>query len=148
MAGNHSGTSNFNKYLLTEDLGFCQYKNTTIYRKKGFFVLSPSVQNESLWFDLRKVNLSKQKKLEEDGFLLIRLLDEFVLFDLDYFHKELISKYDPVNTQNSGEHWKFLVYRKDGKNVSVVNQANKSFEIKAEIVSLEYLKGFFAKPHI
>jgi superoxide dismutase len=148
MAGNHSSTTNFNKHLLTDALGLSQYSNTTIFRKKGFFVLSPAVQNKYLWFDLRKINLDRQNKQTEKGYLLIRLSGEFVLCDLDHFYEKLVADFEAVNTTHSGKHWKFLVYRKDGKNVSIVNQNDKSNEFKAEIVSLDYLKGFFAKSHI
>jgi hypothetical protein len=143
MAGNHTGTTNFNKHVLTDDLGLIQNRNTTIFGKSGFFVLSPSVQNESLWFDLRDINLSKWNRKADKGYLVIRLFDEFILCDLDLFCKKLISEHNSVVTNNSGKHWKFLVKKRAGEDIVIINQSDKTLEFKGKAVSLEDMKRVF-----
>lgn len=66
MSGNHTSTSNHHKEVLTEDLKLIQYKNSSLLENKDLFVLSPSVQNTKMWFDLRKVNLDRQPPKKRD----------------------------------------------------------------------------------
>jgi hypothetical protein len=43
MAGDHSVASNINKDVLINELGLKQISKTTIYKKKGYCILSPSM---------------------------------------------------------------------------------------------------------
>ncbi|MDX1806625.1 MAG: hypothetical protein R3267_06340, partial [Paenisporosarcina sp.] len=58
-----------NKDFLTNELGLIQHLNTTIFKKRDFFVLSPSVQNKSNGFDLREVSLNKYNRIAHNGYL-------------------------------------------------------------------------------
>jgi len=107
MSGNHNSTINHNKEFLTKDLHLIQDRNSTIFENREYFVLSPSVQNKKNWFDLRKVNLDK-KSTDKKGLLLIRLLNDFILVDLNKITSELCDN-KPYETSNSGIHWKFEI---------------------------------------
>jgi hypothetical protein len=80
-----ANSSNVNKNILLSDLKLTQYSNTTIFKKSGYFFLSPSVQNDHWWFDIRKVNIDKFNTGIEKGYLLIRLLDKFLICKLENF---------------------------------------------------------------
>lgn len=116
MSGNHNSTRVHNVSVLTKDLGLKQDRNSTIFENLKYFVLSPSVQNKNNWFDLRKINLNK-KPFDKHGVLLIRLLDEFILIDLNKMKDELCNS-EPYETKNSGIHWKFQIR---------TNELNKSY---------------------
>ncbi|PLR95750.1 hypothetical protein [Bacillus sp. T33-2] len=47
LAGNLSASSNKNKEILKQILGLRQVSNTSVFVKKGYFVLSPSIQNNT-----------------------------------------------------------------------------------------------------
>ena len=114
MAGDHTAACNVNKEVLLVELGLRQFSNTTIFKKNGYFVLSPSVQSpKSLWFDLRKVNIDRYESTKEKGFLLVRFFDQFLLANLDEFFSNMIDWEKFSNTKNSGVHWKFTIRPKD-----------------------------------
>lgn len=139
MSGDHSATTNFNKEILTRDLGLTQYSNTTVFKKAGYFILSPSIQNEAKWFDLRKVNLDKYDCNGVKGYLIVRFFSELLLADLNEFCSKMISTDNYVDTKNSGIHWKFNIKCNEGESYIAVNQKNKkSFILK--IVDVEGLK--------
>jgi hypothetical protein len=123
MSGNHTSTSNHHKEVLIEDLKLTQYKNSSIFENKGFFVLSPSVQNTKMWFDLRKVNLDRQPT-NKNGLIIIRLFDDFILIDLEKFNSEMIDR-DPFNTTNSGIHWKYQIQSDTSNHMFILNMKNK-----------------------
>ncbi len=142
MAGNHSSTTNHNKVVLIYELSLKQISNTSAFRNDKFFVLSPSVQNQYKWFDLRKVNLSRYNKNKEKGYLLIRLFNEFLLADLDDFIDKMITDDTFVETKNSGIHWKFLIDNSDTDNIIVINQRGRNQYIVNK-VSVEDLNKVF-----
>jgi hypothetical protein len=123
MSGNHNLTTNHNKEILLKELKLSQYKNTTIFENKDYFVLSPSIQNKNNWFDLRKINLEKLPK-EKNGKLLIRLNDDFLLIDLREFMNDLLDN-EPYNSTNSGIHWKFKIKEIEGSRMYIFNTKTK-----------------------
>ncbi|WP_405411697.1 hypothetical protein [Maribacter sp. Asnod1-A12] len=123
MSETRISTSNHNKDFLLNELKLIQYRNTTIFENRNYFVLSPSVQNKNNWFDIRNVNLIKFPK-EKKGKLLIRLFDDFILIDLREFMKEQIDG-DPYNTNNSGIHWKFQIRTTEKGEVYIYNTKTK-----------------------
>lgn len=141
MSGDHSKTTNYNKDILTLELGLKQFSNTTVFTKRNLFVLSPSVQNSASWFDLRKVNLDRFNTRTQRGYLLIRYFEKFLIVELTNFMDRMIDKEHYVETSNSGVHWKFIIQKK-AKSYMVINRSTKrSFEVK-EILT-EELKKFF-----
>lgn len=124
MVGSRVNSSNVNKDFLVNELGLKQLGNTTIFRKVNSFVLSPSVQNDAYWFDIRKVNLDKFNRETEKGYLLIRFFNQFLVISLNDFIDRMIDEDKFANTANSGVHWKFKVLRtSDGFKVkSMINR--------------------------
>lgn len=144
MAGDHTVASNVNKDILINKLGLKQFSNTTIFKKTGYFVLSPSVQSmESLWFDLRKVNIDRYDRSKEKGYLLIRYFNKFLLADLDEFFTKLIDWDKFVQTSGSGIHWKFKIRPFLDSSYVVRSQVNRrEFLIKeANVEELKRLLG-------
>lgn len=143
MAGDHSVASNVNKDVLLDDFGLKQFSNTTVFRKSGYFVLSPSMQSsESLWFDLRKVNIDRYDKLKEKGYLLIRYFNTFLLADLDDFFVKMIDWDKFVQTSGSGIHWKFKIRPSFDGSYIVRSQVNKKEFLISEIGVAELKKVF------
>ena len=123
MSGNHNSTINHNKEFLTKDLQLVQHRNSTIFENRKYFILSPSVQNKNNWFDLRKVNLDK-KNNSKKGILLIRLLNDFILIDLNEIICELCDN-EPYETSNSGIHWKFQIRTSESDKQYIFNTKTK-----------------------
>jgi len=123
MSGDHTSTTNHNKEFLTKSLGLIQYRNSTIFENRKYFVLSPSVQNKNNWFDLRKINLDK-KPNDKNGKLLIRLMNDFILVDLDKIMTELCNN-EPYETKNSGIHWKFQIRANQSNEQYILNTKSK-----------------------
>lgn len=141
VAGNHTTTVNHNKNILVKDLGLRQFSNTTIFKKRNFFVLSPSIQNSYCWFDLRKVNIDRFNKEKDRGYLLIRFFDKFLLADLGDFINNIICDDNFVETKVSGVHWKFNI-RRDNNKYIVVNQTDKR-ACEFEEIHINELKKIF-----
>ncbi len=141
MSGNRSSSTNVNKDILVKELGFKQYRNTTIFTKQNYFVLSPSVQNDANWFDIRKVNLDKFAGHSGQGYLLIRFFDQFLVTSLSNFIDQIIDQEKYANTANSGIHWKFRVLKTlDGYRIkSMINKK----EVGIKQVHLENLCSLF-----
>lgn len=137
-----SNTANHHKNILIKELKLTQVANTSIFKQKNYFILSPSVQNDHWWFDLRKVNLVKFNKEEETGYLLIRFFDQFLVCNLrEFIQKKMISKENYAETAASGIHWKFNIIQKDGQYI-VINQKDKS-QYPMKEVSVRKLKKKF-----
>lgn len=119
MSGNHTSTSNHNKEFLTKDLGLIQKGNSSIFENNQYFILSPSVQNKNNWFDIRKVNIDKKQESQE-GLLIIRWINEFILIELDEFMTKLLDN-EPYESTNSGIHWKFQIRIGDQNELYVLN---------------------------
>ena len=117
-----------------------QYRNSTIFENKEYFVLSPSVQNKNNWFDLRQVNLEKLPR-EKKGRLLIRLYDDFLLVDLRKFMDDLLDD-EPYNTSNSGIHWKFQIKKVEGNKMYIFNTKSKEKFFVEKVDKNNVLKMF------
>tara|TARA_R110002096_G_scaffold172049_1_gene345534 strand:+ start:399 stop:821 length:423 start_codon:yes stop_codon:yes gene_type:complete len=140
MSGNHNLTTNHNKEFLLNELKLSQYRNSTIFENKEYFVLSPSVQNKNNWFDLRQVNLEKLPR-EKKGRLLIRLYDDFLLVDLRKFMDDLLDD-EPYNTSNSGIHWKFQIKKVEGNKMYIFNTKSKEKFFVEKVDKNNVLKMF------
>lgn len=123
MSGDHTSTTNHHKEVLIKDLNLVQYKNSSIFENNDFFVLSPSVQNTKMWFDLRIVNLDRQPT-NKKGLIIIRLVDNYILIDLEKFSSEMLDV-DPFNTTNSGIHWKYQIQSDSSNHWYILNMKNK-----------------------
>lgn len=132
-----------NKDFLTTDLGLVQVSNTTMFRKKDFFVLSPSVQNMHNWFDIREVNIKKFNKEVHRGYLLIRFKERFLFAQLESFQQEMLRDDLMVLSNVLTPHWKFNIV--ETPFLHVVNQKNKNKKYKLKEPTREQLIRFFEK---
>lgn len=140
MAGDHTKTSNNNIGILKNEIGSKQYRNTTIFTKGRKFILSPSIGNESNWFDIRKVNLDKFTSDYSNGYLIIRFKEKLLVTDLRDFIEKMIDKNKFSDTKNSGVHWQFTVKEslRENDSYKVIGRLSKR-EICMELVNKEYL---------
>ncbi|WP_064094123.1 hypothetical protein [Rossellomorea aquimaris] len=142
MANTRANSSNVNKHILLSDLELIQYSNTTIYQKSGYFFLSPSVQNNHWWFDLRKVNIDKFNRNIEQGFLLVRLLDKFLICKLVNFIDKMISDDIFAKTKNNCIHWKFNIVYRNSKYIAINQKDKKKYLLrKVSVMRLKKLVG-------
>lgn len=72
--GFNTNSGNINKNILTNDLKLSQDRNTIFFENDEFIVLSPSIQNNSWWFDLLRGNVEKVQNSSKDGLLVLRFL--------------------------------------------------------------------------
>ena len=135
-----TGSSSVNKEILIKKLGLQQVSNTTIFRKGNYFVLSPSVQNNYRWFDLRKRNLDRFSEEVHEGYLLIRYLDKFLLTNLNNFAEKMLPLDKYVMTQSIGIHWKFNIQHIND-NYVIVNRQNKDLTYEIKEGSVEDLRN-------
>lgn len=109
-----SNTRVHNLDFIKEKLGYRQYRNTTIFRKDGNYMISPAVargQKFDYWFDIRNTNLEKIPD-HFDCILLIRIVpDMFCCCRLNEI-SELLSPNLMENRKNSGDVWgiKFYIF--------------------------------------
>ena len=147
MSGDHTSSTEINKDKLVNDLGLKQYKNTTIFEKYKIFVLSPSVQSESNWFDVREINIQRYDKNQKKGLLLIRYFKKFLVADLDIFLQDMTSTVTKVYNGHGGERWKFSIQESKNENgeqfYNVINQEDRELKMKFEMMDLEILKQLF-----
>ena len=83
-----SAASQVNLDFLINDLGLRQVSNTSVFRKGNIFVISPSVQNKSNTFELGESLIKKYNHEEDEGYLLIRVKDKFLMAKLHPFQKK------------------------------------------------------------
>lgn len=140
MAGDHTKTSNNNVEILKNEIGLKQYRNTTIFTKERKFILSPSIGNESNWFDIRKINLDRFTSDYSNGYLIIRFKDKLLFADLREFIEKMIDENKFSDTKNSGVHWQFTVKEplRENDSYKVIGRLSKR-EICMELVNKEYL---------
>lgn len=146
MSGDHTASTQINKDKLVNELQLNQVGNTTVFRRDHIFVLSPSVQSKSSWFDLREVNISRYNPTAEKGYLLIRFLNLFLMANLDTFLEVMT----PLDTKeyvgNGGERWKFKInLTNEGQNAKyhVINLNNKELIMEVEEKNIDKLKELF-----
>ncbi|MFC4409020.1 hypothetical protein ACFOZY_01080 [Chungangia koreensis] len=132
-----------NKSFLIRDLKLRQVSNTTIFRRGDCFVLSPSVQNQHNWFDIREVNINKFNPEVHNGYLLIRFKERFLFGKLDTFQREMLRDDLIVNSSVLTPHWKFNII--ESPYTHVVNQRNKLKKYKMKDATKEQLIRFFNK---
>ncbi|SES89354.1 hypothetical protein SAMN05421676_10242 [Salinibacillus kushneri] len=132
-------STNYNKEKLEDGLGLKRLSNTTIYLKDNEFVLSPSVQNQHKWFDIRKVNLDRFNEKPYKGHLLIRYFDKFLLTDLDRFIQKMTPTEKYIENQNIGIHWKFNVEEQQ-EGYTLINRQDRTLTYNITEYSIEEIR--------
>lgn len=129
-----------NKDILENRLGFKQHSRSIIFLKNSSLVLSPSVQNQYNWFDIRKPNLDFYLDTPSyKGTLIIRFFDKFLIANLDDFVKKMMPADKFVFHKSIGPHWKLRI-KKFGRSYSIYNQQNSSILYPIEEYTVEALE--------
>lgn len=141
LANNRSSARDVNKEILTVNLKLSQVSNTSVFVKGNYFVLSPSIQNSTNKFDLRKVNLDRYNSQDKKGYLLIRFFDQLLLTDLDNFLNEMVLDINSFENKATGVHWKFTIERENDRFFIISQNVEKKYRI--DEVDVETLNEIF-----
>lgn len=132
-----------NKDILEDRLGFKQHSRSIIFLKGSSLVLSPSVQNQYNWFDIRKPNLDFYLDTPSfKGILVIRFFDKFLVSNLEDFIKKMMPDDKFVFNKSIGPHWKFRI-RKNTDSYSIYNQQNSAVSYPIKEYSVQELEKLF-----
>ena len=138
-----SESSKMNLYFLTNELGLRKVKNTTLFRKGNFFVVSPSVQNNSNWFDIGESIIEQYNPEIHEGYLLIRFKDTFLMAKLTSFQKKMMINETQPNSKTKPPHWKFKVM--EANKPYILNMGDSDLKFPIQVPSENQLKNFFNK---
>lgn len=129
-----------NKDILENILGLRQHSKSLIFLKGNTLAISPSVQNQYNWFDIRKTNLDFYLNPPSNkGFLIIRFFDTFLVSKLEPFIKRMMPPDKFVFNKSIGPHWKFRI-RKSGAAHLIYNQQNSAVSYPIKEYSVQELK--------
>lgn len=136
-------SSKVNLDFLINELGLRQERNTTIFRKGSIFVISPSVQNQYNWFDIGESIMGNYNAKEQEGYLLVRFKDKYLMAKLEPFQRKMMLRATMPNTTKLRPHWKFKVM--EGDNPFIINMGNSDLKYPIKRPSENQLKKFFNK---
>lgn len=131
-------SGNINKHVLTDRLKLNQDRNTVFFENEYLIVLSPSVQNNSWWFDLLRGNVEKVQNSSKDGLLILRFLDKLLIAPLKDFMQQMIKEEFVVKRQQGQDNWKFNVREKNNGYI-IINQKNSGVEYPVRLVTVDEL---------
>ncbi|TWT06808.1 hypothetical protein FQV26_03080 [Planococcus sp. CPCC 101016] len=132
-----------NKDFLVEELGLKQQGNSTIFMNEDCFVLSPSVQRYEKGFDVSEFNLAKFDPERQQGFLLVRYMDTFLMAKLESFTKKMMLPELQIKKKNTKPHWKFTVAENPAYHI--VNTQNKELRYRLQEPTKKQILSFFNK---
>lgn len=127
-------SGNINKEILINQLKLKQERNTIFFENEKMVVLSPSIQNDSWWFDLLIGNIERVKRENKPGLLILRLGNDLLIADLRHFISKMVTDETVVHRQNGSDNWKFNI-RQNGLDYVVINQKNS--ELKFDVIKVE-----------
>lgn len=134
----NQSSGNLNKNVLVNRLNLIQDKNTVFFENDDYIVLSPSIQNDSWWFDLLRGNVKKVQNSPKDGFLILRFFEKLLIAPLKDFMHKMIKEEFVVKRQQGQDNWKFNVRRKNDRYI-IINQKNSTFEYSVQLVTEDEL---------
>lgn len=123
--------------LITQDLGYQQIGNSTVFQKNEQFIISPAVSegaNGQYWIDIRRINLNKVV-FHKCDFLIRIVPDLFCCCPLNSINP-LIDEDLMDNRPNSGEVWGMKLDIKF-KEKKVIVRSNRDQDINIELRLLE-----------
>lgn len=138
-----STASQVNLDFLINDLGLSQVSNTSIFRKGNIFVISPSVQNKSNTFELGDSLMKKYNPEEDEGYLLIRIKEKFLMAKLHSFQKKMMTPETEKSTKSKPSFWKFNVIESIIPRIE--NNVDREIMYKIQAPSTKQLIAFFNK---
>lgn len=134
-------SSKVNLDFLVNDLGFIQERNTKVFRKGKFFIVSPSVQNKNNLFDVSESIMDLHNPEEQEGYILIRYQDKFLMGKLKSFEKKMMFPETKVVTTKLPAHWKFKVI--EATNPYIISMGDSDLSYPIQMPSENQLKSFF-----
>ncbi len=138
-----SESSKVNLAFLKNDLGLNQVRNTTLFQKDEFFIISPSVQNKKNWFDVSESVMENFDPENQEGYLLIRFQDKFLMAKLQAFQKQMMINGSQASSKSKSPHWKFKVI--EATSPYIVNMGDINLNYPIQMPSENQLKSFFNK---
>lgn len=138
-----SEASKVNLDFLVNDLGLRQVSNTTLFRKGNFFVISPSVQNKSNTFELGESIMKKFDPETDDGYLLVRIKDKFLMAKLQPFQRKIMDPSTQKTTKSKPAFWKFIAI--DSIVPRIENSENRDLQYNIQAPTNKQLISFFNK---
>ena len=102
-------SSKVNLDFLVHDLGLQQERNTKVFRKGKFFIISPSVQNKNHLFEVGESTMELFESEDQEGYLLVRFKEEFLMAKLKSFDKKMMIPNTKKTSTKLPPHWKFKV---------------------------------------
>lgn len=138
-----SVASQVNLDFLINDLGLRQVSNTTLFRKGNIFVISPSVQNKSNTFELGESLMKKFNPEQDEGYLLIRVKEKFLMAKLHSFQRKMMTPETEKSTKSKPSFWKFNVIESIIPRVE--NNADRELSFKIQAPTQKQLVAFFNK---
>lgn len=138
-----SAASQVNLDFLINDLGLRQVSNTSVFRKGNIFVISPSVQNKSNTFELGESLLKRYNHEKDEGYLLIRVKDKFLMAKLHPFQKKMMTSETEKSTKSKPSFWKFNVIESIIPRIE--NNADRELMYRIQSPSTKQLISFFNK---
>ena len=132
-----------NKDFLVEELGLKQHANSSIFTSEDFFVLSPSVQRYEKGFDISEFNLAKYNPERQQGFLIVRYMDTFLMAKLESFIEKMMPPELQITKKNTKPHWKFTVAENPAYHI--VNTQNKELRYALQEPSKKQIVSYLNK---
>jgi hypothetical protein len=136
-------SSKVNLDFLVHDLGLRQERNTKVFRKGKFFIISPSVQNKNHLFEVGESIMELFESEELEGFLLIRFKEEFLMAKLKSFEKKMMIADTKPTSSKLPPHWKFKVI--EATNPYIINMGDSDLSYPIQNPSKNQLIQFFNK---
>ncbi len=146
MSGDHRKTSNHNKKLLT-NIGFKQYKNTTLFSKEKI-ILSPAVaknQQGYYWFDIREAIISQYNPDQYNKFMVVvRVIpNRFIAFN--FLELKRIMDTESKTENKRKKVWSFVIdngftvikNKKSGESIEVCQISEKELLSKLQKWDIE-----------
>jgi len=134
-------SSKVNLEFLVKELGLRQERNTKVFRKGDIFVVSPSVQNDSNWFDIGESIMNLFNAELHQGYLLIRFKDQFLMAKLNSFQKKMMINETQPNTNKLPPHRKFKVI--EAANPYIINMGDSGLKHQIQMPSRNQLIKYF-----
>lgn len=132
-----------NKDFLVEELGLKQQGNSAVFTNEDTFVLSPSVQRYEKGFDISDFTLAKYDPERQQGFLIVRYMDTFLMAKLESFIDKMMPPELKITKKNTKPHWKFTVAENPAYHI--VNTQNKELRYRLQEPSKKQILSFFNK---
>ena len=134
----NQSAGNTNRQILIDRLKLIQDRNTVFFENEHLIAISPSIQNDSWWFDLLRGNVEKVHNSHKDGLLILRFFNKLLIAPLKDFLRRMVKEELVVKRQQGQENWKFNIIEKSN-GYSIINQKNKKLEYPVQMVTADEL---------